>query len=111
MLPSPNKHAARSHHDCEGGGQRPTLKHTAQHADQASTTRLELRVLGKGGIGETQRGTKALGAKVVEWEKVREGAMAYCQRKKDEHRFDGKGKLDMNKVPTYDLVERKETVP
>ena len=55
--------------------------------------------------------TKALGTKVIEWEKVRDGAMTYCQRKRDEHRFDGEGKFDMNKVPTYDLVERKETVP
>ena len=54
---------------------------------------------------------KALGTMVIEWEKVRDGAMAYCQRKKNEHRFDGKGNFDMGKVPTYDLIERKETVP
>ncbi|KAJ5189668.1 hypothetical protein N7491_008287 [Penicillium cf. griseofulvum] len=32
---------------------------------------------------------KALGTSVVGWERVRNEAMAYCQRKKDQHRFDG----------------------
>lgn len=53
---------------------------------------------------------KALGTSVVEWEKVRSGAMDYCQRKKDQHRFDGQGNFDMRKVPTYDLMERKESI-
>jgi hypothetical protein len=53
---------------------------------------------------------KALGTSVVEWEKVRSGAMDYCQRKKDQHRFDGQGNFDMEKVPTYDLIERKEFI-
>jgi hypothetical protein len=42
---------------------------------------------------------------------VKDGVMTYCQRKKDQHRLDGKGKFDMSKVPTYDLIERKETIP
>lgn len=53
---------------------------------------------------------KALGTSVVEWEKVRGGATDYCQRKKDQHRFDGKGNFDMRKVPTYDLIERKRSL-
>lgn len=53
---------------------------------------------------------KALGTSVVEWEKVRSGAMEYCQRKKDQHRFDGQGNFDMRKIPTYDLMERKEII-
>jgi hypothetical protein len=54
---------------------------------------------------------KALGTKVIEWGRIRDGAMAYCQRKTSEHRFDGKGNFDMSKTPTYDLIEGKETVP
>ncbi|KAF2124399.1 hypothetical protein P153DRAFT_361116 [Dothidotthia symphoricarpi CBS 119687] len=54
---------------------------------------------------------KALGTGVTEWTKVRNAAMEYCQRKKDEHRFDGLGNYDMRKAPTYDLIERKETIP
>jgi hypothetical protein len=54
---------------------------------------------------------KVLGTSVIEWERVRDGAMTYCQRKKDQHRFDGKGNFDMSKVPTYDLIERKEKIP
>jgi hypothetical protein len=53
---------------------------------------------------------KALGTSVVEWEKVCSGAMDYCQRKKDQHRFDGQGNFDKKKVPTYDLIERKEII-
>ncbi|MCJ1405706.1 hypothetical protein MMC11_008936 [Xylographa trunciseda] len=54
---------------------------------------------------------KALGTSVVGWDRVRDGAMGYCQRKKDQHRFDGKGNFDMRKAATYDLVEEKETIP
>jgi hypothetical protein len=54
---------------------------------------------------------KALGTSVTDWTKVRDAAMEYCQRKKDEHRFDGQGHYDMTKAPTYDLVERKERIP
>ncbi|PYH92218.1 hypothetical protein BO71DRAFT_28664 [Aspergillus ellipticus CBS 707.79] len=51
---------------------------------------------------------KALGTRVIEWGKVRNGVMEYCQSKKDQHRFDGQGNFDMSKAPTYDLIERKE---
>lgn len=51
---------------------------------------------------------KTLGTSVTEWRRVRDAAMEYCQRKKDEHRFDGKGNFDTKKVPTYDLIEEKE---
>lgn len=53
---------------------------------------------------------KALGTSIVEWETVRDQAMGYCQRKKEQHRFDGRGNFDMKKAPTYDLIERKETI-
>lgn len=54
--------------------------------------------------------TNALGTSVVEWDKVRSTVMEYCQRKKDQYRFDGQGQFDKDKVPTYDLMERKETI-
>ena len=53
---------------------------------------------------------KAMGTSVLEWETVRDEAMKYCQRKRDQHRFDGQGSYDSNKAPTYDLVEGKETI-
>ena len=55
-------------------------------------------------------GGKARGTSILEWERVRDGAMNYCQRKKDQHRFDGQGSYDSSKVPTYDLIEGKETI-
>lgn len=65
-----------------------------------------------GWVKEALEGLKAdgqaLGTCVIEWNSVRDGAMTYCQRKKNEHRFDGEGNFDMGKAPTYDLIERKE---
>jgi hypothetical protein len=54
---------------------------------------------------------KALGTAIIEWSKVRDAAMAYCQKKRDEHRFDGRGDYDMTKAATYDLIDQKETIP
>ncbi|KAI9700031.1 MAG: hypothetical protein M1836_002565 [Candelina mexicana] len=65
----------------------------------------------KEALEELQANGKALGTRVTEWAKVREGVMTYIQRKKDQHRFDGRGHFDTSKVPTYDLIEQKETVP
>ena len=53
---------------------------------------------------------KAMGTSILDWKSVRDGAMDYCQRKKDEHRFDGRGSSDSSKAPTYDLIEGKETI-
>ncbi|OJZ82151.1 hypothetical protein ASPFODRAFT_64201 [Aspergillus luchuensis CBS 106.47] len=52
----------------------------------------------------------ALGTSVIEWETVRAAAMSYCQKKKDQHRFDGQGNFDLRKAPTYDLIEQRETM-
>jgi len=54
---------------------------------------------------------KALGTSVTEWQAVRDGAMQYAQRKKAEHRFDGRGNFNMRYAATYDLLDGKETVP
>jgi hypothetical protein len=64
----------------------------------------------KEALGKLKADSKALGTSAVEWEKVRNEAMNYCQRKKDQHRFDGQGNFNMRKVPTYDLMERKEII-
>lgn len=53
---------------------------------------------------------KALGTSVLDWETVRNESMEYCQRKKDQHRFDGQRKFTSRLPPTYDLIERKETI-
>ncbi|KAF1835331.1 hypothetical protein BDW02DRAFT_496044, partial [Decorospora gaudefroyi] len=54
---------------------------------------------------------KSSGTGVTEWKKVRDAAMEYCQRKKDEHRFDGQGNYDRGKAPTFDLLAGQETIP
>ncbi|KAJ5600917.1 hypothetical protein N7450_001984 [Penicillium hetheringtonii] len=52
----------------------------------------------------------ALGTNVIDWQIVRNEAMSYCQKKKDQHRFDGQGNFDTSKASTYNLLERKETI-
>ncbi|KAL4937297.1 hypothetical protein BDV06DRAFT_232690 [Aspergillus oleicola] len=46
----------------------------------------------------------------TDWETVRVEAMEYCQRKTDQNRFCEQGISDMARVPTYDLVNRKEII-
>lgn len=53
---------------------------------------------------------KAVGTSVLDWETVRNESMAYCQRKKDQHRFDDQREFDSHLPPTYDLIKRKETI-
>jgi hypothetical protein len=48
----------------------------------------------KEALAQLQMSTNLIGTSVVEWDAVRDAAMSYCQKKKDEHRFDGKGSFD-----------------
>ena len=64
----------------------------------------------KEALEEHKADSKAIGTSVLDWGSVRDGVMGYTQKKKDEPRFDGKGNIDMSKVPTFDLIERKETI-
>lgn len=56
---------------------------------------------------------KALGSAVTDWEIVRDTSLRYVREKKAAHRFDGKaedGQYDRMIVPTYDLLEKRETM-
>lgn len=61
-------------------------------------------------LEQLQMSTKVIGTSAIEWEAVRNAAMSYVQDKKDQHRFDGKGSFDTTRVPTYDLIQGKETI-
>jgi hypothetical protein len=65
----------------------------------------------KEALGTLKADNKALGTSVLDWNKVRDASMGYCQRKKDEHRFDGQRNFDMKKAATYDLLTQKQTIP
>jgi hypothetical protein len=59
-------------------------------------------------------GEVPLGTRVIEWVKVRDAAMSYCNAKKAAHRFDGKAEgaaFDIERPPTFDLTTNRETVP
>jgi len=57
-----------------------------------------------------ERDGKAIGTRQLVWKIVRDAAMAYCQKKREEHRFDQSFKGDRRQVPTYDLLERKDVL-
>jgi hypothetical protein len=54
---------------------------------------------------------KALGTSSTDWQYVRDTAMWYIGKKKNEHRFDGLANFDVKQPATYDLLEGKETIP
>ena len=54
---------------------------------------------------------QVLGTHVVDWAKVREAAVGYCDKKIEAHRFDGKGELDSKWPPTLDLMNNVEVIP
>lgn len=58
-----------------------------------------------------QKDGKSMGTSELDWQKIRNAALSYCQKKKDGHRFDGKVKFDMSKPATYDMLEQKEIIP
>jgi hypothetical protein len=65
----------------------------------------------KEALSELEKSRKIIGTSVIEWKAVRDAAMAYCQQKRDQHRFDGRGDFDTSRVSTFDLIQKKETIP
>ncbi|KAI5800041.1 hypothetical protein EDC01DRAFT_648706 [Geopyxis carbonaria] len=61
-------------------------------------------------LAALQADGKALGTSNVNWNAVRDTAMWYVEKKKAEHRFDGKGDYDPSKPPTWDLLQGRETI-
>ncbi|KAF5868237.1 uncharacterized protein Bfra_007434 [Botrytis fragariae] len=57
-----------------------------------------------------QNDGKTLGTAVIEWATVRDAAMSYCQRKKDEHRFDGVVEWETDKAATFNLIDGKQVI-
>jgi hypothetical protein len=55
------------------------------------------------------QGGKALNTSVIDWQKIKDAAMAYVQKKIVDHRFDGLPKPDTQKTATFDLIESRET--
>ncbi|KAF0327542.1 hypothetical protein GQ607_005086 [Colletotrichum asianum] len=50
----------------------------------------------------------ALGTSAGDWSLVRDTAMWYVEKKKLEHRFDGRVQYDSSQIPTWDMLENKE---
>ena len=54
---------------------------------------------------------KALGIRKMSWNVIRDTALKDVQDKESQHRFDGKGKFDLEKAATFDLLDQRESVP
>ncbi|KAG9234215.1 hypothetical protein BJ875DRAFT_496045 [Amylocarpus encephaloides] len=52
---------------------------------------------------------KTLGTAQLDWDYLESMANWFVELKKSQHRFDGQGNWDMTKVPTYDVLEGRET--
>ena len=61
----------------------------------------------KEALEELEQDGKSLGTRVTEWKRVRDAAMGYCGKKKEQGRFT-REKYNPETVPTYDLIENKE---
>ena len=58
-----------------------------------------------------QADNMAMGTSLTEWRFVRDAAMRFCQRMREQHRFDGTGNFDTRLVATCDILQGKEIVP
>lgn len=56
-----------------------------------------------------ERSEGVVGTNVLGWDAVREAALSYCRRKRDQRRFDGTDRYDPTQVPTFDLISTRET--
>jgi hypothetical protein len=64
----------------------------------------------KEALSNLERSKGVIGTCVLDWDAVRGAALSYCQQKKDQHRFDGRGNFDTSQVPTFDLIQGEETI-
>ncbi|KAL2072014.1 hypothetical protein VTL71DRAFT_11357 [Oculimacula yallundae] len=64
----------------------------------------------KEALAALQTDGRALGTGNVDWKVIRDAAMSYVEKKKEEHRFDGKGDYDSSRAPTWDILEGRETI-
>lgn len=64
----------------------------------------------RGALGALEADKGAMGTSQLEWAVVRDAAMEYCRKKRDEGRFDGSGPVAGSKAATYDLLECRETI-
>ncbi|KAF7505446.1 hypothetical protein GJ744_000773 [Endocarpon pusillum] len=54
--------------------------------------------------------TSVMETSTLNWETAKAAAMQYCEKKTGQGRFSGEGDFDTSKVPTFDLLQGKETI-
>jgi hypothetical protein len=75
--------------------------------DPAWTCRIWVR----DAIAALEADGKSLGTRVTDWERIEQMSTTYVAQKRKQGRYDGSGTWKAGTVPTYDLLEEKETIP
>jgi len=64
----------------------------------------------KEALRKLQADGRAIGTSQLDWKAVRDAAINYVERKKEQHRFDGNGNFNLKKAATFDLLAGVEVV-
>ncbi|KAH8698376.1 hypothetical protein BGW36DRAFT_293664 [Talaromyces proteolyticus] len=64
----------------------------------------------KNAIAALEADRKSLGTRVTDWTAIEQIANGYINRKREQRRYDGSGGWASGTVPTFDLLENRESV-
>ncbi|KAI2084927.1 hypothetical protein LOZ36_004428 [Ophidiomyces ophidiicola] len=65
----------------------------------------------KDAVASLEADGKSLGTRVTNWEEIEKTANEYIGTKRQQRRYDGSGPWKFRTVPTFDLIQKKETIP
>ncbi|KAI1941145.1 hypothetical protein LOZ66_001653 [Ophidiomyces ophidiicola] len=65
----------------------------------------------KDAVASLEADGKSLGIRVTNWEEIEKTANEYIGTKRQQRRYDGSGPWKLRTVPTFDLIQKKETIP
>lgn len=69
------------------------------------------RIWVKNAIAALEADGKSLGTRNTNWTTIEQTANNYIGQKRQQRRYDGSGSWAPGTVPTFDLLENKETIP
>lgn len=69
------------------------------------------RIWVRDAIAALQGDGKVLGSSMTDWGRIEQMAKAFVSQKRQERRYDGSGNWQRGTMPTYDMLEDKETIP
>ncbi|OJD16032.1 hypothetical protein AJ78_03785 [Emergomyces pasteurianus Ep9510] len=79
--------------------------HVKQQFDPTSPTQ------SKDAVAALEADGRSLGTRFTNWQDIEQYAKDYIGQKRQQNRYDSSGSFPEKTVPTFDLIEKKETVP